>query len=388
MLLTPAAIEDLKRRNPCHEIAGRLVALRRKGDSYVGPCPLHSPDRQARDSTSFECDADGWVCATCADGGDVIKLVALTNGLDPEQDFRKAIELLPDGGTRSLSAAEQAELDRQHEERQVKAAQDQNEFREKARRRAWDLWSYAKPIAGTAGEAYLRLRLGGIDPPQLRLRFDPAARCYVEDRPTWRQVYTGPAIIAQIQRDGHFLGCHRTFIDLADPKGKARIVDPKTSLALNSKTMHGGKRGGHIDLAGSRSPRVLVLGEGIEKVAAVLVALRDGGRSLEDHAFWTSGDLGNLGGKAAGAITHPTLKSEKGRAVRVPGFEIDLEDPAIAVPDSVERLVLLGDSTSDRFTTKCVLARARRRYAREGREVLAAWAPAGADFDDVLRGST
>lgn len=385
MLLTPAAIEDLKRRNPCHEIAGRLVALRRKGDGFVGPCPLHSPDRQARDSTSFECDAESWVCATCSDGGDVIKLVALVNGLDPDREFRRAISLLPDGGTREISADEQAELERQHDDRRAKAAQDQNEFREKARRRAWDLWAFAKPIAGSPGEAYLRRRLGDLDPPRLRLKFDPAARYYVEDRPTWRLVHTGPAIVAQIQRDGQFLGAHRTFIDLEDPKGKARIVDPKTGLKLNSKTMHGGKRGGHIALAGPRFPRVLYLGEGIEKVAAVLAAMRQAGRELEGCAFWTAGDLGNLGGKAAETIAHPTLKSEKGRAVRVPGFEPDLESPAIQIPDSVERLVLLGDTTSDRFTTECVLERARRRYAREGLEIVAAWGPASGDFDDLLR---
>ena len=44
----------------------------------------------------------------------------------------------------------------------------------------------------------------------------------------------------------------------------------------------------------------------------------------------------------------------------------------------VERLVLLGDTASDRFTTECVLARARRRYAREGRQIVVACGPANA----------
>jgi hypothetical protein len=63
----------------------------------------------------------------------------------------------------------------------------------------------------------------------------------------------------------------------------------------------------------------------------------------------------------------------------------DLDAPAIVIPDSVEDLVLLGDSTSDEFTTRLAMCRAAARYAAPGRRVRVAWAPAGLDFDDLWR---
>ena len=91
--LSQAELDDLKsaQSDPSGRGAMGDSARRRKG-FMVGPCPLHSADPHARDSTSFECTADSWVCATCADGGDVIKLVALREGLDPQKDFRKVVE--------------------------------------------------------------------------------------------------------------------------------------------------------------------------------------------------------------------------------------------------------------------------------------------------------
>jgi hypothetical protein len=59
--------------------------------------------------------------------------------------------------------------------------------------------------------------------------------------------------------------------------------------------------------------------------------------------------------------------------------------PGIAVPDSISDIVLLGDGDSDRFVTGCALVRAAARFARPGRTVRAAWAPAGKDFNDLLR---
>jgi hypothetical protein len=58
----------------------------------------------------------------------------------------------------------------------------------------------------------------------------------------------------------------------------------------------------------------------------------------------------------------------------------DFDKPGIAIPDSVTELVLLGDTTSDAFTTQLAMCRAAARYARPGPTVRVAWAPAGADF--------
>lgn len=371
-------LDDLKTRNPCSAVAGKWVALRRKANGYIGPCPLHSPDPQARDSTSFECWDDRWVCASCDEGGDVIRLVMLREQID----FRTAIEWL--GGTREVSAEAAERLAAEHSQRQAASQSERNEWRERERARSWDMWQYGRPIAGTDVERYLALR--GLDvPPGVRLRFDAAARLYVEDRPRHRLVHTGPAMLAQIQRGGRHAGLHTTFLDLGRPKGKAIVVDGKSGATLPSKKMRGSKRGGHIHLVGPREPREIVLGEGIEKVLAIWTAMSRGGRDLSCTAFWSSADLGNLGGKAKATVRHPTLKTDTGRARRVPGPEPELEEPAIEIPDSVARLVLLGDSTSDRFSTEQVMLRAQARYARSGREVVVAWAPEGKDFDDVIR---
>ena len=39
--------------------------------------------------------------------------------------------------------------------------------------------------------------------------------------------------------DGKFSGVHQTFLDLATPKGKAAIFDPKTGEALDAKKTRG-----------------------------------------------------------------------------------------------------------------------------------------------------
>lgn len=378
--ISQAEIDELKRRLPCHEVAARYVTLRQRGNKFTGPCPMHSRNPNAADSTSFDCDAEGWLCAgPCSDGGDVIKLVMLREGID----FRAAVEFL--GGTRQVDPAEAKRAEESRTRRQAEREAEHNDWREKERGRAWDLLQYGRPIAGTAVETYLRDRRGLDFPADVRLRFDPAARLYVEDRPKFRLVHSGPAMLAAIQRAGRFAGVHMTWLDLDQPKGKAKIIDPKSGAMLPSKKMRGSKKGGHVDLTGCREPRELIIGEGIEKVLAIWTAYRAGGRDLDHVGFWTSADLGNLAGKAAATVPHPSLKTDKGRMPRVPGPVPDLDAPALIIPETVERLILLGDSTSDRFTTECVLARAAERYAAPGRAVLAAWAPDGCDFDDLLQ---
>lgn len=391
-LLSPADISALKRDHPCHQVAAQWVSLRHGSSKYgpqgfTGPCPLHSQDPQARDSTSFECAAEGWVCVTCSDGGDVIKLIALKHGLDPEKDFRKAVELL--GGVRRPSADETAAAAPPAGDVLVESEAERNKWRDAERRRAYDLYyKYAVPLSDPAaeiGRRYLR-EVRKVDfPDNVWLRFDPSCRFYVQDRPRARLIHTGPALLGQIQRDGHFAGVHMTFLDLEQPKGKARLIDDKTGAALESKKVRGSMKGGHIDLTNAKDPRELVLGEGTEKVLAIWSAYAAGGRDLGATAFWSAMNLGNLGGKHAGLVPHPSLKTPTGRVQRVPGPAPDMTAPAIAIPPSVSRLVLLGDSTSDRFSTECVLVRAAARYARPGLEIVAAWSPGGKDFDDLLR---
>lgn len=389
--LSSGEISTLKHEHPCDQVAGQWVRLRHGSNKFgangfTGPCPLHSPDPQARDSTRFECGAEGWVCVECG-GGDVFRLVALRHGLDPEKDFRKAVELL--AGKRVPNADEVAAAARARE-KPIENETARNEWRDRERERAYDLYyKYAIPLwdpAAEVGRRYLR-EIRKVDfPDRVRLRFDPECRYYVQDRPSARLIHTGPAILGMFQRDGKFAGTHMTFIDLDAPKGKAVIVDTKNlDAALSCKKMRGSKAGSFIDLTGCQDPGELVMGEGTEKELAVWTAYAAAGRDLAKTAFWSAMDLGNLGGKHADRLPHPTLKTATSRVQGVPGPSPDMTAPAIAIPPSVSRLVLLGDSTSDRFSTQCVLARAAKRYARPGLEIVAAWSPDGKDFDDLFR---
>ncbi len=394
--LSSAELEQIKRdpKNRVTAVVGKWVTLRlqRQGRfTHSGPCPIHSPDPEARDSTSFACDDLEWACTTCQDGGDVFRIVALRNGLDPEKDFRRAVDILTGGERpRQLSAEESQALEQERAEEKAAREREHNEFRDRERRAAWDLYykygmRLSQPRAAIGRQYLEQLRGIRLNPLGLVLRFNPEARFYVQDRPKPRLIHTGPALLGLIQRGGRFAGVHMTFIDLAQPKGKARIVDPKKGAVLDAKKVRGSMKGGHVDLTGSKEPRELYLGEGKEKVLAVLHALVAEGRDVSHAAFWSAMNLGNLGGKHAGLVPHPTLTTKTGRVQGVPGPVPDLTAPAIEIPDSVERLVLLGDSTSDRFTTQNVIARAAARYARPGREVVAAWPPEGKDFDDLLR---
>lgn len=389
MKFSDAQIDDIKRRNPVDEFAGRLVALRRSGRKMVGPCPLCSDDSRSRTASRFECDADHWVCAVCQDGGDVIRLAARVNGFDVTRDFVRVVEIL--GGAADIDPEETARRAAERERRARERAAASAHFREAERRRCWAIWRIGIALAGTETEAYLRLR-GVTAQHGAHLRHIECGRYYIWDPKAKRFVvaHEGPAMIAAITTaEGQFAGLHTTWIDLARANGKAEIVNPFTGEIEPSKKVRGSKSGNHIELKRHPAPRALVIGEGIEKVLAVVRALAETGRDIAHWGAWSSADLGNLGGKAAASVAHPSLVGANGRPQRVPGPEPDFAAPAITIPDSVDDLVLLGDSTSERFLTECALARGARRYARRSdgseRAVRIAWAPEGADFDDLLR---
>lgn len=369
-MISEVAIDELKTRNPCDEVAAQWVKLRRGGKlGKCGPCPLHSPDPAARDSTAFECNADGWVCAVCADGGDVIKLVALRHGLDAKRDFVRVVELL--GGAAEPDAERAAELQREREIRKDKREREANVYRERERQAAFDIWHAGARWPGTPVADYLRLRGLGELPERLPLRFAPAATFFHGQeeneigRAAPRAIHRGPAMLAPIvDAGGRFRALHMTWIDLERPDGKANIRDPGTGEALPAKKVRGSKAGNVIRLIDGGDAAQLVTGEGIETVLSVWVMLKREGYDLARTAFWAAVDLGNLGGKAIEPVPHPTLKDARGRVRRIPGPVPDLAAPGIALPASVADVVLLGDGDSDRFSTECALARASARFAR------------------------
>src|SRR5205085_10056567 len=122
-----------------------------------------------------------------------------------------------------------------------------------------------------------------------------------------------------------------------------------------------------IELIRVKNPQRLVLGEGIETVLSVWHALAALERDLSSTAFSSSADLGNLGGRSAVPVEHPTLKTAAGRPQRVPGPEPDFGVPGISIPGGVTEIVLLGDGDSDRFVTEWGLTRAAGRITNPSR---------------------
>lgn len=244
-------------------------------------------------------------------------------------------------------------------------AEKDDHFREEARLRGWKIWQRGRPALRLV-PAYLAKR--GIDWPDWRI---PALReiddlpCGVYERETrtFRVFHRGPAMLAAITApDGHFIGVHRTWIDLSRPNGKALIADPETGEIMPSKKVEGSQRGG-------------------------IVALRPKGAR---PALWCALNKDNIAGKAETSVPHPsrTIRDSLGRERRakVQGPVPDLSDTRCLPPPAAlfSRAVMLGDGDSDAFETQAAMLRAERRFVAAGMAAITDWAPAGKDWNDAL----
>lgn len=382
-----------------------LLTRNMLGDAGV-PCPGCG----GRDRFAVNFKKDVWNCRASGIGGDAIALAQHIDG----SSFLVAVETVlgePPPDRRSVESDEErreredrlarARADRQRREQDD--AETAQRFRERERAAAWKLWTEAAPIADTAGEAYLRLR--GVEaPPGARLRFHANAPLW--DRPKdqgGKIIHSGPALIAAIEgASARFSGAQRTWIDLAQPKGKALIAHPETGEILPAKKARGSIKGGTIllvkgrdtsDFPRNRKPvRRLFLGEGIETVLSVYCAMREANDPLLEGAeFRAAVDLGNLCGPAAGRIPHPTLKKADRNGVErrlfVPNNE-PKDDPAfplIPIARSVDDLWLLGDGDSEPFFTRQAYERAGKRFSQAYPWLVIRlfMATAGRDFNDM-----
>lgn len=398
------------------EIDRHRHALKRHGHELVGPCPVCG----GIDRFSINGRKNVFYCRKSDTGGDAIAMVRYLTGAD----FIGACEILTGDAPPSGEAgrkADPADVARRAREAQEAAAardRDENEYRLKEIRRARKIWEQSGPIAGSIAEAYLLHRR--IRPaPGAKVRSqEQLAYWYFQRRQDgddkdgeWLRIHEGPAMVAAIQGPhGRFAGVHITYIDpalLAGPlpaqaSGKAEIFAPDTGEELPAKKVRGSAKGGHIHLAGPLEAERLVAGEGIETVYSVVEAELARGL-IEPTLYWSTISLNNMGGRAADRLTHPsaTMTDKRGRVrkQRVPGAmpAIDAETPVLMPPRHVRSILLLGDGDSDRFTTEQVLRRAAARWlyddplmqirARADREIRAAWADAGSDFNSMLRGA-
>jgi P4 family phage/plasmid primase-like protien len=366
--------------------------LKKHNREWIGPCPAcGGTDRFAinprKKGGLFNCRSSG--------GGDVIAMVMHAIGVE----FLPACEIIngepmPAAGSRVSAAEIDAAVAKREAERARRDAEreaESNRCRERERKTARAIYDAGVPIAGTAGEAYFALR--GIMElpagPELRYGdkipyFHGTERNEVgHDVP--RAIWRGPAVLAPIvDGAGAFIGVHITWIDLELPNGKASINDPDTGEPLDVKKVRGSQSGGVIRLSWPDTFSELVTGEGVETTLSVWFARHRTGEPLAGVAFAAAINLGNLAGRAADSVPHPTHKTDKGRVARVPGPVPDLTAPGLPLPAGVDRVLILGDGDSDAFTTQCAIARAGARIVHAGAMAAVAWAPGG-DFNDVLR---
>ena len=414
----------------------RVSSLKPAGTAEsVGPCPVCG----GTDRFSLNSMKNAWNCRGSAEGGgrDAISLAAHLGGHDVARrdGFLAACadvlgRPVPDGDDES-EADRQAREDRLAERRRAAAAERErsetgaNAWRERERAKARGKWERALRQAqgeGAAGRIaldYLARRLGGHALPALPLLRAIAAEPYwhgTDDRKNPVALHEGPAMVGPfVDAEGVVVGCHLTWIDLRQRKGRPVLADPEApGEALPTKKMRGTKKGGLIPLVGfaldgdrilpEAGRHRLVIGEGIENVLAVGVA--EGFRV--DTLYAAAGDLGNLAGPAdpKSAFGHPNLtrddRNGKARPLRVQGPVPKADqapDDAAQAPDQVTEILLVADGDSERFATGAAILRAERRLSapplsvasgslavtpRLGRTVATAWPPAGSDFADLL----
>lgn len=372
------AIDDLLARTNLVSIAGEHVRLRGQGRARIGPCPLCSPDPQSKTASRFKVTPDKFVCAVCCKGGNAIKYVMERESLD----FRAAVDRL--GGVREIDPLEAARIEAKAKALREKQDRVAAEYRERERARCFEIWRHAKQYGDDLIRGYHEAR-DLLVPPDLRLRQLPNVPYYRDGKDS-EVLHSGPAIIAPIlAADGKFSALHFTWIDLAQPKGKARIV-AGDGEEFPAKKVRGTKTGGYMLVQGDfATATTTIAAEGRETVQAFYTTMIRAGKSTERTLFLAGVDLGNLAGPAIETVAHPEKKTAAGRAVRVPGDIPDLDRPAMPVPAQTELLIGLGDGDSDAFTTRLAMTRFARRHAAEGRRIRIPFAPAGEDFDSWRR---
>lgn len=377
MTIIPA---DTVRTARGKSIADVALALGADKGVLVSERGVPCPGCGGTDRFSVDTGKNVFLCRASGAAGDPIDLVRHVH----DCGFAKAIDML--AGRAALPA------------RPARKADPSDRFRQDERRRAWRIWENGYSIDPAKGgrlvKAYLALR--GIPFPGWRL---PALReadrvDYFEwskERQEFVRIHSGPAMLAAITGpDGHFIGLHRTWIDLDRPNGKAVIADPETGEILDAKKVRGSQRGGKIVLrepghVARRLTGDLAIGEGIETVLSWdALADRDG------CALWCGINLDNIAGKAAAQIPHPsaTFRDSLGRQRRrkVGGPEPDLDDrDCLMAPAHFSRRILLGDADGDRFGTQAAMIRARKRLETTSGPTEIDWAPDGQDFNDALR---
>ena len=351
---------------PIGDIVHRLDlgGLHRVGSELVGPCPVCG----GRDRFGVNVQRGVFNCRRCEVGGDGIKLVEFVLGAD----FKAALAWLVGERDLALDPAEAERRRRQAEARKRRQDEYARRKREGARAEARRIWQEARPATGTLVHDYLERRgITRVLLPQLpvSVRFHPALPYMVADGKVWRELHRGPAMVAAIQApDKKLIGVHRTWIDLARPKGKT--VLEYNGEVMPAKKVHGSKKGGAIRLHTPPGATMMVMGEGIETTLTAMVA-----DAYPNAAYWCGVDLGNMAGRR-----------KLGRGLKYAGLPDMSDEEAWVPPPWVKRLIFIQDGDSDPRLTRAKLESGLRRAMalRPGLRGQIVHAGEGRDLNDVL----
>lgn len=233
----------------------RGVKLKRAGTEWRGVCPLcHHGARSRSNPFSASAIKNLFKCHSCGEGGDVVQLERLMGGGTPADAARR------------LTGPVAAPLALVRSARSAHPAPDLRRNDSAWRR----ILHQSRPAAGTIVESWLGAR--GVSARWARdLLFHPSA-------PAGPGVIA-PAMVAVVTRAGcgranpdAITGLHLTYLS-ADGEAKADLPPD-----CPARRMYGGVKGGAVwigagRLALSTTPRLLVVGEGIESTLSLLEAV-------------------------------------------------------------------------------------------------------------------
>ena len=365
-------IDAVKARVRIEDVAGRRVALRRVGREMVGLSPF-KPER----TPSFYVDPSKQLfkCFASGEGGDVIRLVELLDGVTTGEAIRR---LAQDAGVDRIDEDAQARIAESH--RAAAAAREAEDARRKAGR--VDAARRMVDGVGPAGDLVARyLATRGVDlaalrrahptwdmglPPELLFSASMALMHGGANHGRW------PAMVTAIRRKpgGEPIGIHRTYL-ARDGSGKARLpADVPAKLMLGQAAC--GAAWLHVGATGDG-----LIGEGIETTLAAGAALARAGRAV---AMVAALSLDNLAGPYRGiGAPHPERPDR-----RMPSILPDLTRPALGLPAIEGTWVILADADGkDRAATGAKLQRAAARWSQQGHRVRIAWPELGQDFADM-----
>jgi hypothetical protein len=188
---------------------------------------------------------------------------------------------------------------------------------------------------------------------------------------------TLPAVVAII-RDvtGDPIGISQTYLDPDRPVKWTPIGSPRNS----AKKIRGRKHGGMIRLG--PISETIAIAEGWENALAWWQC--GAPEAMEGVMLAAAVDLGNLAGRATGAVPHPILRDANGRPLRISNGKPDPNGPGVILPDGIKSVILIGDRDSETFATVAKVKTAATRFRAKGLEVALSWPLPGKDFNQML----